>query len=59
MAIVKMLGVDLVSNPAASPKRLVSTQTRPSAMLPLLVKRTKPAPTRSSSLVNVRLRSRR
>ena len=59
MASVKMLVVDLASSPAESPKRHVIILTRLSATLPLLAKRTKPAPTRSLSRVNARLKSKR
>jgi hypothetical protein len=59
MASVRMLEVDLASSPAASLKRLVITQTKLSVTLLLLAKRIKLAPTRSSSLVNARLKSRR
>lgn len=58
-AIVKMLEVDLVSSHVERLRRHAVIQTKPSAMLRLLAKKTRPVLTRSSSLVSVKLRNRR
>jgi len=59
MASVKMLEVDLASSPVERLKRLVITQTKPFVTLQPLAKRISHAPTRFSSPVSARLRSRR